>query len=255
MVRDQEEIDKRSNRAVSSSSANAQLSDNNRPKVSMKASRLSQVTSVEADIPDADSVAESENADFEDEDLIAAFLASEADESRIKKKQDQKAKQTDAAKRAKIPDEIFDYIHVARCRRLFSLAWYDDMTYADKEMLDDSIMKKALPLACCNGPSCMSPEPEFLHREPFIEPTVTKYTESDREWMAYRTVALKKWRKETADRVWLEQGVEEDEELPDNLIMDDDCLIALAKSGDFLQDLSSLINFFEALVRHGTVCP
>lgn len=248
MVKDEEEITNRSNKTTSS----AQLSNDNRPKALVKASPLSLVTNAIADTSDAESVAESEAAEseaaeFDDDqdDLIAAFLATEADEQQIQKKKDKKANQSDAAKRAKLPDEIFDYIHVAQYRRLFSLAWYDDLTYADQEQIDGSITKKALPTACCNGPSCKSVEPEFLHREPFIQSKVIKHTESDREWMACRTAALKKWRKATADRVWLEQGVDSDEELPDTLIMDDNCLIALAKNGEVLQDKTSLIQFLK----------
>lgn len=131
------------------------------------------------------------------------------------------------------------------CRRLFSLAWYDDLTYADEVTSDESILKKPLPKACCNGPSCNNPEPEYLRREPFIQYITTKYSKSDREWMACQTIKLKEWRKETAARIWLKQGVDEDEELPDNLIMDDTCLTALAKNGELLQDLPTIIEFLK----------
>lgn len=63
--------------------------------------------------------------------------------------------------------------------------------------------------------------------------------------MAFRIAAFKKWRKETAKQVLLEQDVESDEELPDNLIMNDNCLIALAKNGELLQEKSSLIDFLK----------
>ena len=85
-----------------SSTANAQLSDNNRPKASAQPSRLSQITLVDADISDVesitDSIAESEAVDLDDNvDLIATLFASEADKDKIKKKKDQKTKQIDRA--------------------------------------------------------------------------------------------------------------------------------------------------------------
>lgn len=120
------------------------------------------------------------------------------------------------------------------------MAWYDDITYA----LDtESGLGKALPTSCCNAPSCQSIEPEFLQREPFIDSSPTKYTETDREWFAYRTVALKKWRLETSQQLWVNKGVERN--MPPGLIMSDDCLAALAKSGGTLVDSDSLIKFLE----------
>lgn len=78
------------------------------------------------------------------------------------------------------------------------MACYDDRTYA---LQKGPKSNKALPIPCCNGPSCKSPELGVLQREPFIEQAiVTKYTEADREWMACRIVALEKWRKETSRR-------------------------------------------------------
>ncbi|MCJ1468820.1 hypothetical protein MMC07_007450 [Pseudocyphellaria aurata] len=59
-------------------------------------------------------------------------------------------------------DEIFDYIYVALCRRLFSLAWYDDFTYATASSAATAAPAKALPDACYNGLSCQSPEPNYL---------------------------------------------------------------------------------------------
>lgn len=45
--------------------------------------------------------------------------------------------------------------------------------------------------------------------------------------------------------MWLEQRVDKDEELPDNLIMDDTCLAVLAKNGELLQNLPSIIKFLK----------
>lgn len=63
--------------------------------------------------------------------------------------------------------------------------------------------------------------------------------------MVYRALALKQEKKETAARVWLEQIVDEDEELPDSLIMEDTCLTALAKKRKLLQDLFSIVEFLK----------
>lgn len=41
---------------------------------------------------------------------------------------------------------IFDYIHIAQCRQLLFLVWYDDLTYADQESVDRSTTKKAFLL-------------------------------------------------------------------------------------------------------------
>ena len=76
-------------------------------------------------LSDLESGAESEG-DFELDEKANPFsgiLASDADQNQRQRKKELKANETDAAKRAKLPNEIFDYIHVARCRRLFSLAW------------------------------------------------------------------------------------------------------------------------------------
>lgn len=122
---------------------------------------------MDADTSDAEliveSIAESEAANLDnDVDLIATLFATEADKGKIKKKKDEKTKQTDTAKRANIPNKIFDYIHVARHRRLFSLAWYNYLTYNDKVTSDEPIFKKPLPETCCNGASYNSPELEYL---------------------------------------------------------------------------------------------
>ena len=94
---------------------------------------------------------------------------------------------TNAEKQAKLPNKIFNYIHTAKCRRLFLLDWYDDVTYAASE----EGLIKALPNPYCNGSSFQSSNPEFLNRPPFIDTTPVKYNESNREWIAIRTAKLK----------------------------------------------------------------
>lgn len=94
-----------------------------------------------------------------DSKLLSAFIATEAKIEASKRSSKQQTNKTDAEKRANLLDEIFYYTHIVPCQRLFSLAWYDDITYA----LDTkSSLSKALFISCCNRPSCQNIEPEFL---------------------------------------------------------------------------------------------
>lgn len=181
-VKDPDEIEKRMN-STSFTLANAQLSDSNRPKALHKNSSLSQMLNMEEEeLSDLESVAGSEcDLELDEEvDLFSRILASDADQNRRQQKKEQQTNLTDTAKRATLLNEIFDYIHIARCRRLFSLAWYDNLTYAQS---DDSSAPApaALPITYCNDPSCRSTEPSYTQREPFIDMTTTKTTEADRE--------------------------------------------------------------------------
>lgn len=85
------------------------------------------------------------------------------------------------AKQTIIPNGIFDYIHVAQCKKLFLLTWYDDLTYADEIISNETILKKSLFKAYCNSPSCNSPELEYLQRESFFQCTIIKYNKTDWE--------------------------------------------------------------------------
>lgn len=149
------------------------LSDANRPKA--WSSPLSQIPIAE-DFSDTEFLAGSKK-DFDEPDAntLIGLLATKAEEKSLKKKHTKKANQSDAEKRAKLPDKIFNYIHVARCRRLFALAWYNDLTYAQNE--DGSIL--TFPTFCCNGPSCQSKEPDFLDREAFINVSIVTYNETN----------------------------------------------------------------------------
>ena len=142
------------------------------------------------------------------------------------------ASKTDAQKRASLPDKIFDYIHVAECRRLFSLAWYDDAIYNNS---------KPLPSLCCNGPDCNSKEPECLKREPFVETPTIRYSETDREWMACWTAKLTKWRKASSDELWREDGIVDT--MPESLLVSDQCFARLAKEGESLDEKAKLDDF------------
>lgn len=223
-IDDSEEIEKRSTRnptnaSVSSAAATySQLSNSNRP-------RAQNPSPVDDDVSDSEYSTDSE---IDEAGLISSVLATEADQNRRKAKKDSRTKRTNAENRAKLPDEIFYYINAAQCRRLFALACFDDLTYADH---DGS--SKPLPTSCCNGPGCLSPEPDFMHRKLFIDvPAMIEYTEADREWIACRFFELKRWRKENMVRHCSAEGIKQ--KLPDTLLMSDTCLPALAISGGSL---------------------
>lgn len=235
-VKDQDEIDKRLEKRSKAANANTQLSDQNRPST-FRPSPLNQGVDAE-DLSDNESVAASmQGDDFEDSGTNELFdlLTPEAEEVSRNKKHKKKASQTDAAKRANLPDEIFDCIHVAKCRRLFSLAWYDNETYVSPST--------ALPTPCCNGPSCNSEDPEYLQRASLVNTAPVRYTEIEREWMAFMTSELKKWRKAKSKAYWLDQGVED--EMPESVLMTNDCLMALVKKSKDLDDEEKVYEFLQ----------
>lgn len=141
------------------------------------------------------------------------------------------ASKTDAQKRANLPEEIFDYIHIAKCRRLFSLTWYDDPTY------DDGPSSKPLPTLCCNASGYLSEDPDFLKREQFIKPVTIKYSEVEREWIACRFAALIEWQKEKSEAVWSKNSFDG---MPESLLMSDYCLSSLSKEGKYLNNEAKL---------------
>lgn len=136
---------------------NSQLSDSNRPKKTARPSLLSQHVKAN-DVSDLESVADLEVDEFYNPATTQLFdiLTTEAKQEFQARRSKKKTSKSDAKKRAKLPDEIFDYIHVAKCRRLFTLAWYDDKTYTPS----NDGLTKALPILYCNGSSCKSKNPE-----------------------------------------------------------------------------------------------
>ncbi|MCJ1470688.1 hypothetical protein MMC07_009335 [Pseudocyphellaria aurata] len=182
------------------------------------------MVSAEDNDSDAESVAKSEalgtKFDVNKEEFVANIVETVADDRQAEYAIAKKAGSTDASNRANMPDEIFDYIHVVRCRQLFSLAWYDDLTYVAHAGLPSP---KALPNLCCNGPSCQSPVPACLQREPFIQVAKTRYSE-----------------KQECARLRMEPGIKW---LSHSVVMPDSCIAALAKSGDNLLDTAALISF------------
>lgn len=85
---------------------------------------------VDLDASDNESMQGSENEQeelnkFSDPTAKQLFelLSTDAEIASQSKQSKKQASKSDAQKRAALPHEIFDYIHVAKCRRLFSLAW------------------------------------------------------------------------------------------------------------------------------------
>lgn len=130
-----------------------------------------------------------------DPKFLLVLFATESEVTNQSKSAKYQSNKSDLQKRANLPDEFFDYIHCALYRRLFSLAWYNDMTYTINKVTG---FGKDLPTPCCNGFNHKNTEPEFLQRELFINIAPTKYSKSDWEWIAYQTATLKTWKKETS---------------------------------------------------------
>lgn len=63
--------------------------------------------------------------------------------------------------RAKLPNKIFDCIYIAWCQKLFSLTWYNDLTYAQSENISST---KELPVPYCNRSSYNSIELNYIQR-------------------------------------------------------------------------------------------
>lgn len=76
-----------------------------------------------------------------------------------------------------------------------------------------------------------------------MDTTNPPITKANREWMACRTLELKGWRTEISTRFWEASGGKKG--MSEGLIMPDDCLVALAKSGVLLATLTQLIKFLE----------
>lgn len=250
-LKDQSELKERLAKRSASTNFSKAASTDQQTTRPINPSPLSQANAPD-NFSDNESIASSANdseseTDFDQghEDLMLAvfILNTETEDASKKKKIAKRISQSDAEKRARLPDKIFDYIHVASCRRRFSLAWYDDSTYLVSQADGQT---KSFPRFCCNGPVCQSEEPAILQgREDFIDVTKKTFTEVDREWIAFRTAALKNWRKEASNRFWIAKGLAADA-MPPSLILSDTCLSALAKSGgDLLADIFLLKEFLK----------
>lgn len=160
-----------------------------------KIGSLSQVLHAQDNTSDSEFVASKSGAKSESKcemnenaDPFSDFFITMISKHWKQQKKDQNISQIDVAKRANLFNEILNYIYVARCRRLFSLAWFDDLTYVQSE---DSI-SKALLIACCNKPNCNSVELNYIQLEPFIDITTPKFTKIDLKLIAYYIHELKK---------------------------------------------------------------
>lgn len=199
-------------RAGSNTSKAYNFCDENRPTKSTlhQLSPLSQIAAVnkiESDIESSigtDIDFDQKGFDQEDSDLLTVLLGTEAEEKHTSKR----IRKSDAIKLALLPDEIFDYILTAKCRRLFSLVLYSDFTYTAISDSANQLFAKPLPIPCCNGPSCLSLLPNILlERKPFIKTTSITYSKAEREWAIYRTSKLKKWRTATSTKYWVKKRV------------------------------------------------
>lgn len=212
---------------TAAANTNSELSDSNQPKKN-RPSPLNQVVVADemSDSSDNKSEVRSKHEDNQKDknkdkfsdlatDQLFDMLTTDVEDKSCSKKSKKQTFKTNAAKQDNLPNEIFDYIHAAKCRRLFFLAWYDDQTYISAS--------KTLPDPCCNGPSCSSDDLECLKKTPFIKHIPIKYTETDREWIAYRIAELKKWRTAKSKAYWLKQEVEDN--MPETLLMLDACIV------------------------------
>lgn len=129
-----------------------------------------------------------------------------------------------------------------RWRRLFSLAWYNNLTYAQNK---DST-SKVLPITCCNRPSSNSIKPDYIKQKLFIDTTTLKFLEVDQEWIDCCTSKLKKRRTETS--IWVLSGIKR--AISESCIMPNSCLATMSKSEKSLNS-DKLIEVFEPW--HGVV--
>lgn len=101
-------------------------------------------------------------------------------------------RKNDTAKYANITSKIFHYIYTTKCRHLFSLALYNDITYASPTIslnIFNLLFIKAFLVFCYNGSSCSSSLSAYLHnKKSFVESITITYTKVNPEWAIYRTL-------------------------------------------------------------------
>lgn len=68
-------------------------------------------------------------------DLFSKLIITDADENKLTILKARQINNSDAQKRANLPNEIFNYIYLVYCKNLFALAWYSDMTYIKSEKI------------------------------------------------------------------------------------------------------------------------
>lgn len=95
-------------------------------------------------------------------DLISGLIVIEANETQLSKKKKYKNNKLNTAKRANLSKKNFEYIHIAKCRKLYTRAQYNDITYTQNNENSKNIAIKALPPHCYNKPSYQSQEPYLI---------------------------------------------------------------------------------------------
>lgn len=64
---------------------------------------------------------------------------------------------------------------MAKCKRFFSLAWYNNLTYASNK----DFTSKVLLVNCFNKPSCQSIELSYIQLDLIIHIAISKVIEID----------------------------------------------------------------------------
>ena len=82
-----------------------------------------------------------------------------------------------------------------------------------------------------------------MNWDSIIDTLTPKYTENDQEWITCRNSALKAWRKETSDRLWIAAGVTRS--MSDSLLMPKAYSAALTKFGRSLNTRVQLVDFLK----------
>lgn len=167
------------------------------------------------------------------------MLSIKAKEETKSKKKKKKSSKTDAQKPDYLPDKIFDYIHAAKYKRLFSLAWYDNLTY----LLKNNDVGKPLPVFCCNGSGCQLKELLYLYCNFFVDLNPTKFLKADWKWIVCQTDKLKSWRKEKSQQVWIAKEIKTN--MPDKQIISNSCFLALIKNGGTFTNKATLCDFLQ----------
>ena len=118
------------------------------------------------------SIAKSEaDVDFDKEaDSFFGALVTDVKQDCFKKRK--------KSKPVKLPNEIFDFIHIIRCQKLFSLTWNDDLTYVQSE---DVSFPKELLVPYCNRPCFNFTKPDYIQRKSFINITTLIIIEVNRK--------------------------------------------------------------------------
>lgn len=121
-VKNPTEIEKQLTKRVKTT--NSQLSNLNRPQSIAKQSPFGQQVESAENHSDLESATSSEFNGFDNPEttIFLDLLTTKANENSQVKKRKNHASKSNAEKRAKLFNEIFDYIYAAKCWRLFSLA-------------------------------------------------------------------------------------------------------------------------------------